>query len=379
MAITRDDILKALDTIAVPDGSTGGGTDGGTLVSRDLVRALVVEDGHVRFVIEAGTPAAAHALAKVRDAAEAAVSALPGVARVSVALTAHDATRHAAPASARSGRRGDAPAIKHSNRAGRQPAAQPDRQVLAGVRHIIAIGSGKGGVGKSTVASNLAVALAREGWRVGLLDADLYGPSQPRMMGISVVPSAPDGKTIIPPQAHGVTMISIGLLLQEDDAVMWRGAMLKSALRQLLTQVQWGDLDALLIDMPPGTGDVQLNLCTDFDVAGALVVSTPQDVALLDARKALRAFQTLKTPVLGLIENMSTFICPRCGHEEHIFGEGGVRREAARLELPFLGELPLAVEVRLAGDGGLPVAATDSPLAEPYRRIARRLIESCGG
>lgn len=389
MAITREDILGVLDSVSVPDG--------GTLVSRDLVRALVIEDGSVRFVIEAETPEAAQALAGVRAAAEAAVSALPGVARVSVALTAHGPAPHAArphvarpnagranadrPNADRTGGKGrpdgkgDAPAP----RLGRHPAGQPDRQTLPGVRHIIAIGSGKGGVGKSTVASNLAVALAREGWRVGLLDADLYGPSQPRMMGVSAPPTAPDGKMIIPPQAHGVTMISIGLLLKEDDPVIWRGPMLMSALQQLLTQVQWGQLDALLIDMPPGTGDIQLTLCSKFDVAGALVVSTPQDVALLDARKALRAFQTLKTPVLGLIENMSTFICPKCGHEEHIFGEGGVRKEAARLDLPFLGELPLAVEVRLAGDGGVPVAATDSPLAAPYRRIARRVIESCGG
>ncbi|MCC5983700.1 MAG: P-loop NTPase [Rhodobacteraceae bacterium] len=373
MAITREEILEVLDSVSLPGG--------GTLVSRDLVRALVVEDGNVRFVIEAETPRAAQALAKVRTAAEAAVSGLPGVTRVSVALTAHGPAPHATRSHAtrshadRPGGRADAPAPT----LGRHPVAQPDRQTLAGVRHIIAIGSGKGGVGKSTVASNLAVALAREGWRVGLLDADLYGPSQPRMMGVSTPPTAPDGKMIIPPQAHGVTMISIGLLLKEDDPVIWRGPMLMGALQQLLTQVQWGQLDALLIDMPPGTGDIQLTLCSKFDVAGALVVSTPQDVALLDARKALRAFQTLKTPVLGLIENMSTFICPKCGHEEHIFGEGGVRKEAARLDLPFLGELPLAVEVRLAGDGGMPVAATDSPLAAPYRRIARRVIESCGG
>ncbi len=209
----------------------------------------------------------------------------------------------------------------------------------------------------------------------GLLDADIYGPSQPRMMGLSGRPSTPDGKTILPLRAHGVTVMSIGLMLREDDAVIWRGPMLMGALQQLLTQVAWGALDALIVDMPPGTGDVQLTLCQRFAVTGAIVVSTPQDVALLDARKAIRAFQTLKTPILGLIENMSTYICPKCGHEEHIFGDSGVRREAERLGLPFLGALPLALEVRLSGDGGVPVAATDSAAATAYRQIARNLID----
>jgi len=198
------------------------------------------------------------------------------------------------------------------------------------------------------------------------------------MMGVSKRPASPDGKTIIPPVAHGVTMISIGLMLAEEDPVIWRGPMLMGALQQLLTQVQWGTLDALIVDMPPGTGDIQLTLCQRYDVAGAVVVSTPQDVALLDARKALRAFQTLKTPILGLVENMSTFICPKCGHEEHIFGDGGVRREAEKLGLPFLGALPIALEVRLAGDSGVPVAATDSPVAEAYLRMARRLMQALG-
>ncbi|MCC5987005.1 MAG: Mrp/NBP35 family ATP-binding protein [Pararhodobacter sp.] len=356
----REEIMRALRNVSLPGG--------GDLVERDLVRALAIEGGNVRFVIEAETPEAARALEPVRERAEAAVRALPGVARVSVALTAHApaAKTRAAPQS------GEPPALK----IGRHPTAGPSS--VPGVKRIFAIGSGKGGVGKSTVAANLAVALAREGWRVGLLDADIYGPSQPRMMGVSERPSSPDGKIIIPPVAHGVTMISIGLLLrEEDEAVIWRGPMLMGALQQLMTQVQWGELDALLVDMPPGTGDIQLTLCQRFELEGAIVVCTPQDVALLDARKALKAFQTLKTPVLGLVENMSTFICPKCGHEEHIFGDGGVRREAERLGLPFLGELPLSVEVRLAGDGGVPVAATDSPVADAYRRMARRLIERC--
>lgn len=351
---SRDSILAALARVALPGG--------GDPVSRDMVRALVIEGGQVRFVLEAPTPEAGEALKPVRAAAEAAVAAVPGVDRVSVALTA--------PAPARAAQKAEPPSLK----IGRHPTEGPGQ--VPGVKRILAVGSGKGGVGKSTVAANLAVALAREGWRVGLLDADIYGPSQPRMMGVSKRPASPDGKTIIPLTAHGVTMMSIGLMLAEDEAVIWRGPMLMGALQQLLTQVAWGNLDALVVDMPPGTGDVQLTLCQKFDVTGAVIVSTPQDVALLDARKAIRAFQTLKTPILGLIENMSTYICPKCGHEEHIFGDSGVRREAERLGLPFLGALPLAVEVRLAGDGGVPVAATDSPVAGAYGRIARGLVSA---
>jgi ATP-binding protein involved in chromosome partitioning len=358
VAPTREAVLAALSRIRLPDG--------GDLVSRDLVRALVIDGGAVRFVLEAATPEHGESLKTVRAAAETAVAAISGVDRVSVALTAPAAKPAARPPAPK----GEVPSLK----IGRHPT-EGSAQV-PGVARILAIGSGKGGVGKSTVSANLAVALAREGWRVGLLDADIYGPSQPRMMGVNTRPGSPDGKTIIPLQAHGVTMISIGLMLPEDEAVIWRGPMLMGALQQLLTQVAWGTLDALIVDMPPGTGDVQLTLCQKFDVTGAIVVSTPQDVALLDARKAIRAFQTLKTPILGLIENMSTYVCPKCGHEEHIFGDSGVRREAERLGLPFLGALPLAVEVRLAGDGGLPVAATDSPVAESYRRMARNLIRS---
>lgn len=358
---TRDQVMAALRNVHLPDG--------GDLVARDLVRALAVEGGHVRFVIETSDAAQARAYGPVRQAAESAIQALPGVTQVHAVLTAHSPAAAGRPAPA-GGATGAPPALK----IGRHPTEQAGPQAIPGVRRLVAIGSGKGGVGKSTVSANLAVALAREGWRVGLLDADIYGPSQPRMMGVSKRPASPDGKTILPPRAHGVTMMSIGLMLAEDEAVIWRGPMLMGALQQLLTQVAWGDLDVLIVDMPPGTGDIQLTLCQRFALDGAIVVSTPQDVALLDARKALRAFQTLKAPVLGLIENMSTFICPDCGHEAHIFGDGGVRREAERLGLPFLGALPISVEVRLAGDGGVPVAATDSPVADAYRRMARDLI-----
>jgi ATP-binding protein involved in chromosome partitioning len=352
MPVSRDDVMKVLAGITLDEG--------GTLVTADLVRALFVEGGTVRFVIEASTPAAAQALAPAQGRAEAALRALAGVDTVQIVMTAHGPVAKPAP-----------PALK----IGQHPTPQqggPAR--ISGINHIIAVGSGKGGVGKSTVASNLAVALARAGRRVGLLDADIYGPSQPRMMGVSKRPASPDGKIIEPLIAHGVTMMSIGLMLKDDEAVIWRGPMLMGALQQLLTQVAWGELDVLIIDLPPGTGDVQLTLCQRTQLTGAIVVSTPQDVALLDARKALDMFQKLKTPVLGLIENMSTYICPNCGHEAHLFGNGGVQSEAARLDLPFLGALPLDLSTRLAGDAGTPIAAGAGPMAEAYARLAARLV-----
>lgn len=352
MTVSREDVMAALAGVALPGG--------GDLVSRDLIRALAVEGDVVRFVIEPESPEAARALGPVQAAAEAAVRRLPGVASVQAVMTAHGpAAKPAAP----------------SLKIGQHPTPQQGGpQKVSGIDRIIAVGSGKGGVGKSTVSSNLAVALARQGRRVGLLDADIYGPSQPRMMGVSKRPASPDGKIIEPLQAHGVTMMSIGLMLKEDEAVIWRGPMIMGALQQLLGQVAWGKLDVLIIDLPPGTGDIQLSLAQRTQLTGALVVSTPQDVALLDARKALDMFQKLKVPVLGLIENMSTFCCPKCGHETQIFGHGGVKAEAAKLGLPFLGELPLALSVREAGDSGVPIAATDAPEAEAYARLARGLI-----
>ena len=353
MAVDRDVILDKLKGIGVPGG--------GDLVSRDLVRALQIEDAAVRFVIEADTPDAARRLETARAEAEAAVLSLAGVASVSVVLTAH----------------GPTPAEKEppSLKVGGHPTPQQSGpEKVTGVDRIIAVGSGKGGVGKSTVASNLAVALAREGRKVGLLDADIYGPSQPRMMGVMRRPSSPDGKTIIPLHAHGVTLMSIGFMVEPEKAVVWRGPMLMGALQQMLGQVQWGELDVLIIDLPPGTGDVQLTLCQKAEVTGALIVSTPQDVALLDARKAIDMFKTLNTPILGLIENMSTYVCPNCGHEEHLFGHGGVRAEAERLGVPFLGELPLSLDVRIAGDSGTPVALSDGPAADAYGQLARGMI-----
>ena len=356
MTLAKDDILAALTAVRLPDGNALG--------TSDMVRALTIDGGSVKFVIEAPSPDVAATLNDVRTAAEAAVAALPGVDKVSVILTAHGPAKPA-----------PAPKDPPSLKIGRHPTPQSGPAPVAGVDRIIAVGSGKGGVGKSTVASNLAVALAREGRRVGLLDADIYGPSQPRMMGVSQRPGSPDGKTIIPLKSHGVTMMSIGLMVDPDKAVVWRGPMLMGALQQMLGQVEWGGLDILIVDLPPGTGDVQLTLCQRTQLTGAVVVSTPQDVALIDARKALDMFKTLGTPVLGLIENMSTFHCPNCGHEAHIFGHGGVAAEAERIGVPLLGALPIDLDTRLAGDAGTPIAAGDSPMAEAYRVLARRFID----
>ena len=360
MALTRETVLAALGAIEMPG-------RGKSIVEADIVRALAVEGGTVRFVLEVD-PAEGPRLEPVRAAAEAAVAALPGATTVSVLLTAHGP----APRPAASGPGGPPPSLKIGRHA--EPQAGP--AAVPGVKRIIAIASGKGGVGKSTVSSNLAVALARAGKRTGLLDADIYGPSQPRMMGVSERPQSPDGKTIMPLHAHGVTMMSIGLMLRDNEAVIWRGPMLQGALQQLMGQVAWGDLDVLIVDLPPGTGDVQLTLSQKFQITGALVVSTPQDVALLDARKALDMFEKTRVPVHGLIENMSVYICPNCGHEAHIFGHGGARAEAERLGLPFLGEIPLDLSIRLAGDSGTPVVAAkpDSPEAAAFHRIAERLI-----
>lgn len=352
MSVTKDDILAALQRIELPDG--------GSLVSRDMVRALTVDGGTVRFVIEAPSPEIARQMSGLVRAAEDLTRGLPGVTDVSVVLTAHEA----APKSAQ------APQLK----VGGHPKPQAGPMRPAGVDRIIAVASGKGGVGKSTVSSNLAVALARQGRKVGLLDADIYGPSQPRMMGAKGRPASPDGQTIEPLHAHGVTLMSIGFMIEEDKAVVWRGPMLMGALQQMLGQVAWGELDVLIVDLPPGTGDVQLTLCQRSELSGAIVVSTPQDVALLDARKAIDMFATLKTPVLGLIENMSAFVCPNCGHESHIFGHGGVVAEAEKMGVPLLGQLPIDLDTRLAGDAGTPIAAGDGPMAEAYAKLAEGLI-----
>lgn len=355
MSITREMVLDALALVKLPTGET--------LLSKDLVRALVIDGGSVRFVIEAETADIAKTLAPVRADAETAVRGINGVTDVSVVLTAHGPAERKAPD-------GPAPSLK----IGGHPKPQSGPNNPKGVARILAVGSGKGGVGKSTVSSNLAVALAKQGRKVGLLDADIYGPSVPKMMGTNKRPASPDGKTIIPLHEHGVTLMSIGFMVDEEQAVVWRGPMLMGALQQMLTQVEWGELDVLIVDLPPGTGDVQMTLCQKSEVTGAIVVSTPQDVAMIDAKKALNMFSKLKTPVLGLVENMSFYTCPKCGHEEHIFGHGGFAKEAEDLGLPLLGQLPIDLETRLAGDAGTPIAVGDSPMAEAYAQMAARLV-----
>ena len=244
---------------------------------------------------------------------------------------------------------------------------------LPNVKNIIAIASGKGGVGKSTVSANLALALRAEGATVGVLDADIYGPSQPRMLGLSGRPDSTDGKRIEPKTNHGIQVMSIGFMIEEDTAMIWRGPMVTQALQQLLGETNWSDLDYLIIDLPPGTGDIQLTLCQRVPVSGAIIVTTPQDIALLDARKALKMFEKVNVPVLGIIENMATHICSQCGHEEHIFGEGGGARMAAQYDVPLIGSLPLDIRIREQADGGTPtvVAMPESDIAARYREIAR--------
>jgi len=343
----REDVLAVLKGLEAP---------GGDIVSSGVMRALNVDGGTVRFVMEIN-PAQAAAYESVKARAEAAVGALDDIEQVSIVLTGHT---EKAP-----------PDLKPQ-----RPAEPKGPQKIPGIDHILAIASGKGGVGKSTVSANLACALAQQGRRVGLLDADVYGPSQPRMLGVSGRPASPDGKMILPMRNHGVTMMSIGLMTNEDQAVVWRGPMLMGALQQMMTQVQWGALDVLLVDLPPGTGDVQMTLAQKAQVDGAIIVSTPQDVALLDARKGVDMFQQLQVPIVGMIENMSTHICSNCGHEEHVFGHGGVKAEAAKLGVPLLAEIPLDIQIRLASDGGAPIVVSqpDSAQARAFQDVAARLV-----
>ncbi|MBV1867953.1 MAG: Mrp/NBP35 family ATP-binding protein [Marinosulfonomonas sp.] len=351
MSVTAETVTNALKSVIDP-------VTGKDIVTTNMMRALTVKGGDVHFVLEVD-PARAKQLEPVRLEAEARVKALAGVTSVSVVMTAHSAPT--AP-----------PDLKP---AGRPKPSAPAK--IPGVDRIIAIASGKGGVGKSTVSANLACTLAAEGRRVGLLDADVFGPSQPRMMGVSGRPGSADGKRILPMHNHGVTMMSMGLMVGEGQAVVWRGPMLMSALQQMLMQVEWGALDVLIVDLPPGTGDVQLTLAQKAQLDGAIIVSTPQDVALLDARKGIEMFDKVKIPIIGMIENMSTHICSNCGHEEHLFGHGGVAKEAAKLDVPLLAEIPLHLDIRVASDSGEPivVAKPDSASAGAFRQIAKTLID----
>ncbi len=351
MGVTQEQVLAALRQVKDP-------VSGKDIVAADIARAISIEGDTVRFVLEVEA-ARGVAMEPVRVEAVEAVEALDGVAKVSALITAHSEKK--------------VPDLGTS----KKPAAPEGPQGIPGVKHIIAVASGKGGVGKSTVSANLAVALAGMGLKVGLLDADIYGPSQPRMMGTLKRPQAVGERGMAPVEKHGIKLMSMGLMMREDEAVIWRGPMLMGALQQMLNQVEWGELDVLIIDLPPGTGDVQLTLSQKTAITGAVVVSTPQDIALLDARKALDMFRKTNTTVLGIIENMSTHICSECGHEEHIFGHGGAVSEASKLNVPMLGEVPLDIEIRLAGDKGAPivVAAPDSAQAKAFKDIAANLMQ----
>jgi ATP-binding protein involved in chromosome partitioning len=313
---------------------------------RKMLEGVHVKDGLVQVTLAIKREDAA-VLEPLRGQIEAKLGGLPGVTNAAVVFTAH---REAPP-----------PA----------PVAAP---VLPGVRSVIAVASGKGGVGKSTVAVNLAVALAQSGLQVGLLDADIYGPSLPRMLGLNRKPDVRDGK-MIPLPAWGVACMSIGFLVDEETAMVWRGPMVMGALNQMLGQVEWGVLDVLVIDMPPGTGDAQLTLAQRANLAGAVIVSTPQDIALIDARRGVKMFEQVRVPVLGIVENMSYFNCPACAHRTDIFGHGGAKDEAARIGVPFLGEVPLLLAIRETGDAGAPITASEpeSDAATAFRAVASML------
>jgi ATP-binding protein involved in chromosome partitioning len=259
-----------------------------------------------------------------------------------------------------------------------QSRSGPEHKAVPGVKHLIAVASGKGGVGKSTTTTNLALALASSGARVGVLDADLYGPSQPRMLGLKGMPASPDGKILEPMIGHGIQTMSIGFLVDEESPIIWRGPMITQALTRLVYETRWDNLDYLIVDLPPGTGDIHLTMAQRLPVSGAVIVTTPQDIALLDARKGLRMFEKVNVPVIGIIENMSTHVCTQCGHEEHIFGEGGARKMAEEAGTELLGELPLDIRIRTGSDSGQPILVTspDSSLAAAYQSIATRIVSA---
>ncbi len=340
-----------LQTIADPVSGRG-------IVAAGLVDSLTARNGLVHLALRADR-ATVGAMEGVRAQAEALLRRQAGVLNVTAVLTAHRAVP--APPAAR------------------PPPPPAASELLPGVRHIIAVASGKGGVGKSTTAVNLAVALGRAGHRVGLLDADIYGPSLPQMLGLRGRP-ATRGDRMLPVDAWGIRAMSIGLLVDQDTAMMWRGPMVMGALQQLMGQVDWGELDVMVLDMPPGTGDAQLTIAQKLKLAGAVIVSTPQDVALADARRGVKMFEKTQVPVLGLVENMSFFCCPACGHRAELFGHGGARREADRLAVEFLGEIPLLPDIRESGDAGTPIAASapGSAAGQAYAALAARVWDKLG-
>ncbi|MGA2637911.1 iron-sulfur cluster carrier protein ApbC [Methylocella sp.] len=351
---SEQDVLTALEAVPGPDGTT-------PLPQSGAISGLSIRDGKV-YVSIAIDPARAGAMEPMRSAAEMAVKKLSGVASALVSLTA-DRAPQAAP---------QAPPAAHAPPSAKAPA--PRNIAIPGIANIIAVASGKGGVGKSTTAVNLAVALSALGWRSGILDADIYGPSLPRLLGLKGKPQS-DGRIMRPLEAYGVKAMSIGFLVAEEDAMIWRGPMVMGAIQQLLREVAWGELDCLVVDMPPGTGDAQLTLAQNVPLAGAVIVSTPQDLALIDARRGIAMFNKVDVPVLGIVENMSYFVCPHCGGRSDIFAHGGARREAERYGVAFLGEVPLHMDIREHSDSGRPVVAAepDGAHAKVYLDIAAQI------
>jgi ATP-binding protein involved in chromosome partitioning len=377
LSVTQQQVLDSLAKVRSPRG-VGLGNAG-------VLSAISVSDGKVFFSINVDA-AEARAWESARAEAEAAVRAIPGVSTVLVALTAErkagspPAPQPAAPQPHRHAP-GVQPAAAH--RAPQGPAGSPmARQAeIPGIAAVIAVASGKGGVGKSTTALNLALGLRDLGLRVGLLDADIYGPSVPRLTGIREKPQLNDDKKMIPIERFGLAIMSIGFLVEEDTAMIWRGPMVMSAITQMLRDVAWGTLDVLVVDMPPGTGDAQLTLAQNVPLKGAVIISTPQDLSLIDARRGLAMFKKVNVPVLGIVENMSYFQCPHCGTRSDIFGHGGARHEAARLGVPFLGEIPLHMAIRVTSDSGTPVVESEpnGPHAQIYREIGAKVRDQLQG
>jgi ATP-binding protein involved in chromosome partitioning len=382
VSVTQQQVLDALGKVASPRGVA--------LTNANVLSAITVTDGKVFFSINVDA-AEARAWESVRAQAEAAVRAISGVTVAMIALTAERKAGSPAPASppaphshphshAAAPRPGVQPVAAH--RPPQSPASPMSKQSeIPGVAAVIAVASGKGGVGKSTTALNLALGLRDLGLRVGLLDADIYGPSVPRLTGIHEKPALDDNRKMIPIQRFGLSIMSIGFLVEEDTAMIWRGPMVMSAITQMLRDVAWGTLDILVVDMPPGTGDAQLTLAQNVPLKGAVIISTPQDLSLIDARRGLAMFRKVNVPVLGIVENMSYFQCPECGTRSDIFGHGGARHEAERLGVPFLGEIPLHMSIRTSSDAGNPVVASepDGPHAAIYRAIGVQVRDQLKG
>ena len=368
MSVSKEAVLETLKTIKGPDFE-------GDIVSLGLISDIFIANSKVFFSIT--VPAErAQALEPLRAAAERAVKAMPGVEGAVVALTAEKKGGGMEAAPPRPVPPRPAPAARPAPQTA-PPAQQSGKRGVPGVEAIIAVASGKGGVGKSTTAVNLALGLAANGLKVGILDADIYGPSMPRLLGISGKPQSIDGRVLKPMENYGIKVMSMGFLVDEETPMIWRGPMVMSALSQLLREVEWAPLDVLVLDMPPGTGDAQLTVAQQVPLAGAVIVSTPQDLALIDARKGLNMFKKVDVPLLGIVENMSYFLAPDTGVRYDIFGHGGARKEAERLGVPFLGEVPLTMDVRESSDAGRPVVVSDPNGAQAlvYRTIAAKVIE----